>query len=42
VMAYPIRPNQGLFLAIGSGNFGAGTDVDTISLGYQYSWGQAN
>jgi len=40
VMAYPIRPNQGLFPSIGSGgNFGAGTDFDTISLGYQVARG---
>ena len=40
VMAYPIRPNQGISLSIGSGgNFGAGTDFDTISVGYQYLWG---
>jgi hypothetical protein len=40
MLAYPIRPNQGLVLSIGSGgNFGAGTDFDTVSLGYQYSWG---
>ena len=40
LMAYPIRPNQGLSFSIGSGgNFGAGTDFDTISVGYQYSWG---
>jgi hypothetical protein len=41
VLAYPIRSNQGLMLSIGSGgNFGAGTDFDTISVGYQLSWGQ--
>ncbi len=40
LMAYPIRANQGISLSIGSGgNFGAGTDFDTISIGYQYSWG---
>jgi hypothetical protein len=40
VMAYPIRANQGIFGSVGSGgNFGAGTDFDTISVGYQYSWG---
>ena len=40
VMAYPIRPNQGIFLSVGSGgNFGAGTDFDTISVGYPYAWG---
>jgi hypothetical protein len=40
MLAYPIRENQGLVLSIGSGgNFGAGTDFDTVSLGYQYSWG---
>jgi hypothetical protein len=39
-MAYPIRANQGIMLSIGSGgNFGAGTDFDTISVGYQYMWG---
>lgn len=41
MLAYPIRSNQGLTLSIGSGgSFGAGTDFDTISLGYQLSWGQ--
>jgi hypothetical protein len=40
VMAYPIRPNQGIIVSVGSGgNFGAGTDFDTISVGYQYAWG---
>jgi len=40
IMAYPIRANQGISLSIGSGgNFGAGTDFDTISVGYQYLWG---
>ena len=40
VMAYPIRANQGIVLSVGSGgNFGAGTDFDTISVGYQYLWG---
>jgi hypothetical protein len=40
LMAYPIRANQGISLSLGSGgNFGAGTDFDTISLGYQYLWG---
>ena len=40
VMAYPIRANQGIFGSVGSGgNFGAGTDFDTISVGYQYLWG---
>jgi hypothetical protein len=41
MLAYPIRANQGLMLSIGSGgNFGAGTDFDSISLGYQLSWGK--
>jgi len=40
MMAYPIRANQGISISIGSGgNFGAGTDFDTIAIGYQYSWG---
>lgn len=40
MFAYPIRPNQGFVLSIGTGgNFGAGTDFDTVSLGYQFSWG---
>jgi hypothetical protein len=40
LMAYPVRANQGISLSIGSGgNFGAGTDFDTISVGYQYMWG---
>ena len=40
MVAYPIRPNQGVVLSIGSGgNFGAGTDFDTISVGYQFVWG---
>jgi len=39
-MAYPIRPNQGVVLSIGSGgNFGAGTDFDTINVGYHVAWG---
>ena len=40
MMAYPLRPNQGISISIGSGgNFGAGTDFDTFGVGYQYSWG---
>ena len=40
VRAYPIRANQGLVFSLGSGgNLGAGTDFDTVSVGYQYSWG---
>jgi hypothetical protein len=40
VLAYPLRPNQGISMMIGSGgNFGAGTDFDTIALSYQYAWG---
>ena len=40
VMAYPFRSNQGIVVSVGSGgNFGAGTDFDTISVGYQYAWG---
>ena len=39
-LAYPIRANQGLVFSLGSGgNFGAGTDFDTVSLGYQHLWG---
>ena len=40
ILSYPIRPNQGVVLSIGSGgNFGAGTDFDTISVGYQFACG---
>ncbi len=40
ILAYPIRANQGLVFSLGSGgNFGAGTDFDTVSVGYQFSWG---
>ena len=40
MVAYPIRANQGISISIGSGgNFGAGTDFDTIAIGYQYAWG---
>lgn len=38
--AYPITPQQGVSISIGSGgNAGAGTDFDAISVGYQFSWG---
>ena len=40
MVAYPITPQQGVSLSIGTGgNFGAGTDFDAITVGYQYSWG---
>jgi len=36
----PRRIGVLLMLSIGSGgNLGAGTDYDTISLGYRFSWG---
>jgi hypothetical protein len=41
MVAYPITPQQGVSLSIGSGgNYGAGTDFDAITVGYQYSWGE--
>jgi hypothetical protein len=40
MVAYPITSQQGLSISIGSGgNYGAGTDFDAITVGYQYSWG---
>jgi len=40
-VAYPISPQQGFSVSIGSGgNLGAGTDFDAITVGYQYSWGK--
>jgi len=40
MLAYPIKANQGLLFSFGSGgNHGAGTDFDSMSLGYQVSWG---
>ena len=40
MVAYPITAHQGLSLSVGSGgNYGAGTDFDAITVGYQYSWG---
>ena len=40
MVAYPITPSQGVSLSIGSGgNYGAGTDFDAITVGYQFAWG---
>ena len=40
MVAYPITPQQGVSVSIGSGgNYGAGTDFDALTVGYQYSWG---
>ena len=39
MVAYPIRPNQGISLAVVTGgNYGAGTDADAVSIGYQVAW----
>lgn len=39
-LAYPIARRHGISLAIGTGfNQGAGSDFDTIAIGYQYAWG---
>jgi hypothetical protein len=40
MVAYPITPRQGVTFSVGSGgNRGAGTDFDSMTVGYQYSWG---
>ena len=40
MVVYPITPQQGVSVSIGSGgNSGAGTDFDAITVGYQFGWG---
>jgi hypothetical protein len=39
VLAYPISPKMGVSVMLGSGgNYGAGTDFDTIAVSYQVAW----
>jgi len=39
VLAYPVQPNMGVTVMLGTGgNQGAGGDYDTIALGYQMAW----
>jgi len=40
-LAYPIGRQHGVSLTIGSGfNQGAGSDFDTIAVGYRFAWGK--
>ncbi len=39
VLAYPLQPNQGIVLMLGTGgNYDAGGDFDSIALSYQVAW----